>query len=179
MSEKRPPQLLMRRSLAGLPPLNPESGCRVRPLGPGEEEALTRVLQSAFPERAWTVEWVRSALTQAPDVEAVYVVELDGRIVGTASARRVPDRFPGEGYLHWVGVDPGAQGRGLGRLATLRVLHHFRDAGVASVVLETDDFRLPAIRSYLALGFAPQPVHESHPARWRAVLEALGPAGER
>ena len=44
--------------------------------------------------------------------------------------------------------------------------------------LSTDDFRLPAIRTYLKLGFEPYLVHENQRERWRKVLAAIGRAGE-
>ncbi len=40
----------------------------------------------------------------------------------------------------------------------------------------TDDWRLPAVKTYLNLGFEPEIIHESHPARWKAVFETLGVA---
>ena len=42
-------------------------------------------------------------------------------------------------------------------------------------MLQTDDFRLPAIRMYLKLGFTPvyEVEGEDHRARWSAVFERL------
>jgi len=40
--------------------------------------------------------------------------------------------------------------------------------------LETDDYRLPAIKTYLNLGFEPLLVHENQRDRWRNILSALG-----
>ena len=44
---------------------------------------------------------VRDALVDAPDVEQIYVIEHEGKIVSTASARIMPVEYPGSGYLHW------------------------------------------------------------------------------
>jgi mycothiol synthase len=46
-------------------------------------------------------------------------------------------------------------------------------ANLDVAVLETDDWRLAAIRTYLRLGFEPDPVEEEHAARWRRVLKIL------
>ncbi|MCJ7822097.1 MAG: GNAT family N-acetyltransferase, partial [Armatimonadetes bacterium] len=70
------------------------------------------------------------------------------------------------------------RGRGLGRALVLSVLRRLREVGVASATLDTDDFRLPAIRLYLALGFRPELTHESHAERWRDVRRELGPEGK-
>lgn len=54
-----------------------------------------------------------------------------------------------------VGIDPAAQGRGLGRLLTLIGLHHLRDAGLGDVLLYTEADNTAAVRTYRGLGFAP------------------------
>jgi len=165
----------MRRArLDDLPPLSePPPGYTLRLLRPGEEETLAQLLQKAFPEMTWTVKKARAALVDAPDVKATYVIAHDNTLVATASARFVPEQMPDTGYVHWVGADPAHKGRGLGALVSLRVLHHFRAMGCRDVVLETDDFRLPAIKVYLALGFVPEHVDPTHPERWARVMEQL------
>ena len=76
--------------------------------------------------------------------------------------------------VHMVCVRPKERGHRLGYWLTLAVLRYFRDRGFERARLSTDDYRLSAIRAYLDLGFAPELTHPSHPARWDAVLEALG-----
>lgn len=53
-------------------------------------------------------------------------------------------------------------------------LRKFRSDGLESAMLQTDDFRLPAIRTYLNLGFTPMIVHENQFARWVLVFAQLG-----
>ncbi len=165
---------MRRSSLEELPAL-PElpAGYDLRPAQARDEEPLAAALSRAF-ELEWTPERVRNSLTSAADVDAVYVIAHNGVPVATASARLVPDRFPGSGYVHWVGVDPDYRGHRLGWIVSLRVLHRLRELGLRDAHLETDDFRLPAITTYLRLGFLPEPVDPGHPARWEAVRQALG-----
>src|SRR5207244_622818 len=106
---------------------------------------------------------------------AVYVIACQGAPVATASARLLPAVYPGSGYLHWVATDPGHRGRKLGWIVSLRVLYHFRDLGLKDAILETDDFRLPAIKTYLEQGFVPEYTDDSHPERWKRVMEQLSP----
>jgi len=80
------------------------------------------------------------------------------------------DHYPGAGCVHWVGAHPEFQGRGLGTLVTLRVLEHFRAAGLESAVLETSTIRLAAQRTYLRMGFIPEPVDREEQRRWARVL---------
>lgn len=173
---ERKPQLLMRRPRLDDLPSRPElpAGYALRLLREDEDKALAALLRSAFPEMTWSAETARKALIDAPDVAATYVVDHDGTPVATASARFMPDRFPGSGYLHWVGVHAEHRGRSFGALVTIRVLQHFKEAGCRDSVLETDDLRLPAIRLYLNLGYVPEYSDPSHPARWEKVLEQLG-----
>ncbi|MHB8294617.1 MAG: GNAT family N-acetyltransferase [Acidimicrobiales bacterium] len=137
---------------------------------------LAAVLGDAFPEEDWDEPVVRSRLLEAEDVAETYVaVSASGDLVGTASARLLPDAYPGAGYLHWVGVSSNARRSGLGRLLSERVLAHFQRLGLERAVLETDDERLPAIRVYLKLGFVPSYRNDDDELRWSHVLpEVLG-----
>ena len=67
-------------------------------------------------------------------------------------------RVVGElGEVYVVGIDPAAQGQGLGRLLTLAGLHHLHDAGVAEVLLYVESDNTPAVRLYGGLGFGHAP----------------------
>ena len=154
---------------AALPP-----GYTLRVYGPDDLPALARLLTRAF-EDLWDEERVRHVLIDAPDVEETYVIAHQDRLVATASARVMPDVYPGSGYLHWVGTDPDYQGKGLGTLASIRVLHHFRDVGLRDAVLETQTYRVRAVRAYLRLGFVPE-YHYGDPGeqlRWARVLSQV------
>ena len=85
----------------------------------------------------------------------------------------LPDAYPDSGYLHWVGASPDYAGKRLGYAVTLAVLEEFVRLGCKDAVLETDDARLPAIRTYLNLGFLPTHRHETHAERWSAIEQNL------
>jgi mycothiol synthase len=168
-------QLLMRRPWLGEfpePPALPP-GYTVRPYAPADLAALAETLTSAYEESRWDTERVRRDLVEAPDVERIYVAAFAGSPVATASARLLPQRFPGSGYVHWVGTAPAHRGKGLATLVTLRVLDYFREAGLRDAVLETDDFRLPALRTYLRLGFVPEYREPEQQRRWARLLPQL------
>ncbi|MDL9936510.1 mycothiol synthase [Gordonia sp. ABSL1-1] len=61
------------------------------------------------------------------------------------------DEDLGEVYI--VGVDPAAQGRGLGRLLTLAGLHHLADSGRREVNLYVEGDNTAALHTYERLGF--------------------------
>ena len=143
----------------------------VRLARPEDAPALARVLTLAFGEE-WSETRVRRELLDHPEVPATFVATVDGEVAATASCQ-LSEEFPQAGWVHWVGADPAHGGKGLGRAVTLAVLHAAREDGKQEAGLTTDDPRLAAIRTYLGLGFEPDPWHESHPARWVAVFERL------
>ncbi len=181
------PQLVMRRPgtlpLDAPPALPP--GYRLRLAGPGDAASMAQCLEAAF-NSGWDAERVRRLLLEAADVSATYVVThaqgaQGAQVVATASHREVQDRFPGASYLHFVGTHPGHRGQRLGTAVSIAVIRHGQRAGHRDTVLQTDDHRLPAIATYLALGFTPEYTHPTHAERWSAVFAALmrPPAGKR
>ena len=157
----------------GANPLPAPAAIEIREAVASDAEGLAVLLGGAFPEMAWDADRARRDLLEAPDVAAVYVIE-DGRggLAATASVRYF-DRFPGSGYVHWVGVAPDQRGRRLGTIVMARVLQRFTDDGKPFAILETDDIRLPALASYLGQGFIPIYTEPDHEERWSRVFEAL------
>lgn len=60
---------------------------------------------------------------------------------------------PALGEVYVVGIDPAAQGRGLGRALTLAGLHHLRDRGLGTVLLYVEGDNVAALHTYERLGF--------------------------
>jgi len=172
------PQLFMRLpELGDLPPAPPlEPGYALRAAAPADHGELAELLAEAFGE-SWDAERVAAEFSPGNGVEATYVVVSPAGVVATAAARVLPDRYPGAGYVHWVGVRVSERGRRLGELVTRRTLVHFAAAGLDQAVLETDDFRLPAVQTYLRLGFVPEPRTAADIRRWSKVLRHLTRTG--
>jgi mycothiol synthase len=163
------PQLRMRHGLGSLPAaraLGPEFCLRVAVVG--DASGLATVLTAAFGE-VWDVERVFRELFNDSGVPVTFLVERDGAVVGTASYQVKEEPDPRAGWVHWVGVHPGARGFGLGEVLTHRVLREAVSRGASCVYLTTDDFRVPAIRVYVRLGFEADSWHESHAERWQSI----------
>ena len=169
------PNLLMRRpDLLSLPPLPAlPDGYTLRQMRLEDTAAVAAVLDRAFSDEAWDEERVADTLNERHGVKQTLVVDFRGRPIATASARLRPDRFPGSGYLHWVAVDPDYQGNRLGFFVSLAVLHEFVGLGCSDAVLETQDHRRAAIKTYLKLGFVPQYPDETHRERWEQITRQL------
>jgi mycothiol synthase len=169
-------QLFMHRpNLENLPPLSTlEADYDLHAMTADEWDGVANVLQTAFGD-AWDAARVQREFVDAADVIETYVITHGGTVVATASARLLPEAHPNSGYVHYVGALPGHKGKRLGYESTLATLHKFVELGCRDAVLETDDFRLPAVKTYLNLGFVPEHRHESHPERWEAVRRNLQP----
>ena len=166
---------MRRPNLRSLPSLELPAGYRLRTAGPADAERLGAVLSAAFGE-TWDVERVHRRLLVDASVVAVLVIEREeGHLVATASSRLLPEQYPGSGYLHWVGADPAESGKRLGYLVTMAVLHDFARRALSDSVLETDDWRLPAIATYLKCGYVPELRGPEDAGRWEAVRAALRP----
>lgn len=165
---------MRRPNLVDLPELPPlPAGYTLREYRLEDRGPLAATLQNAFPDYVWTPEKVQEALVDAPDVKKILVVDAGGLPVATASARLAPDVHPGSGYVHWVAVDPAHQGQKLGYFVTLAVLHEFVQMGCNDAVLETDDHRLAAIKTYQNLGFVPEYREDSDLQRWMKIAANL------
>ncbi len=159
-------QLCMRCSdLSDLPPLElgeMEIHCHV----PGEEAVWEDIIERSF-EHHFSFE---KFLIPAGGYDPSYILYLrrDGVDIATAMGTEHKD-FPGEGWFRMVGTVPEARGTGAGKKICLAVMHDLKKRGYNSIVLSTDDYRLPAIAMYRSLGFNPIIFDEEHKARWEAV----------
>jgi mycothiol synthase len=152
---------LMRRELdSELPPVPPlDPSITVRTFRPGEDEDAWLALNArAFAEHHEQGRTTRADLDRRIaqpwfDPKGFFVAERDGRMIGFHWTK-VHDAEPPVGEVYVVGVDPDAQGFGLGRALTLVGLEHLRERGLESVLLYVDASNAPAIAVYTRLGFA-------------------------
>ncbi len=156
---------VMRRPASSpLPDLVLPNDLAIRSFRAGDEADLLRVNAAAFSAHPEQGELDADGLSQRMaepwfDPEGLLLAtEPDGTVVGFHWTKRHDER---QGEVYVVGVDPGAQGRGLGRLLTLAGLHHLTGLGVEEVLLYVEADNHPAIHVYAGLGFehAPTDTH--------------------
>lgn len=165
------PQIIMRNpDISNLPPLILPEGMTLHTHRDGDEANWERIIESAF-EKHFDFDLLIRLGGYQP--EFVQYIEKDGVAIATATAVENP-AYPGEGWFRMIGTHKDARGLGAGKLACLAALHSLRNRGYKSAVLSTDDERIPAIRLYMSLGFQPLMNHESHPERWKKIMEILG-----
>ena len=158
---------LMRRPTSlPLPEAPARDDVVIRGFRPGDESELIRVNAAAFashPEQG-SMDRVNLAERMAEpwfDPEGLLVAMEaadDQRMVGFHWTKQVS---PELGEVYVVGIDPTAQGRGLGKTLTLAGLHHLTDLGVDEVLLYVEADNAPALAVYGGLGFthAPSDTH--------------------
>ena len=96
------------------------------------------------------------------------------KLIATGTAL-LDQKSNGHGYVHMIAADAGYSGKRLGYEITAAVLRRLRNEGFDKAELTTDDFRLPAIKTYLNLGFIPDlSVDETMCERWGKIFEILG-----
>jgi len=151
----------MRRSLAGVTHPGVPRGVSIRTYsGSHDDPELLRVNNAAF---SWHPEqggWTDSDLAERfaePwfDPRGLFLAfDERGALRGFHWTKVHDDRL-GEVYV--LGVDPAAQGRGLGRVLTAVGLDHLRQRlgseGQAAVILYAESDNVAAIKTYESLGF--------------------------
>lgn len=171
--------LQMRRSLSAVPDrMNATAppGVSIRTYaGPGDDAELLRVNNAAF---SWHPEqggWTERDLAQRRaepwfDPDGLFLA-YDGPTLVGFHWTKIHHGKPGAeqaGEVYVVGVDPAAQGRGLGRVLTEIGLSHLaqRLSGVESpiVLLYVESDNTAALRTYEGLGFAVYSVDTAYAA---------------
>jgi mycothiol synthase len=179
MSQQHPQLEMWIDPIVPLPEPDMAEGYRLRAYREGDVPAWCRLVTDCIGGEC-TEKAFRDTVagTRAFDPGDLLLIEHAGEAVGTAWALRKSSLPPEVGYVHMVGVLAEHRGHRLGQAVMVGVLRRFHEVGCTAAQLHTDDFRLPAIKIYLDLGFRPALKHESHPERWRAVYDKLGRSQE-
>jgi mycothiol synthase len=154
--------LQMRRPLTDLPAVQVPAGVRIDTYrGPDDDAELLRVNNAAFawhPEQGgWTADDLAERRGSAWfDPAGLFLArdETTGALLGFHWTKV---HNPDLGEVYVVGVDPAAQGRGLGGVLTLIGLHHLAERLSASshpeVMLYVEADNTAAVKTYRRLGF--------------------------
>ena len=130
-------------------------GITIRGYRDEDADAIVRVNAAAFashPEQgSMDAEGLATRMSEPWFDPAGLLVAVDGEQVLGFHWTKQHSASLGEVYV--VGIDPSAQGRGLGRALTLAGLEHLAGLGVGSVLLYVEADNAPALAVYSGLGF--------------------------
>ena len=140
-------------------------GVRIRTYaGPGDDAELLRVNNAAFRWHPEQGGWTGSEIAERkgepwfdPDGLFLAFDQTGERLLGFHWTKVHPDK-PGVGEVYVVGVDPAAQGTGLGRALTAVGMgwleQRLADTAEPTVMLYVESDNAAAVRTYESLGFA-------------------------
>ena len=177
MTEETKPQLQMlwpKNRLDDPPAINVPDGYTLRTYIPGDAKAyLDLMLKAGFD--FWNEEKTETTLLTILPGGFFLIVhdESDSLVATTLATHRSLPLHPYGGELGWVAGDPDHKGKGLGLATCSAVVKRYLDAGYKRIYLQTDDWRLPAIKTYLKLGFLPFLFDDTMQERWKAVCKNL------
>lgn len=149
----------MRRRL----PLEPDLGKRrratIRPFRVGiDEDAWLEVNNRAFHGHPEQGAWDRSTLEEREELPWFdpddFLLHDDDGPLDAFCWTKVHDAEPPLGEIYVLGVDPSAQGRGLGRGMLLAGLDHLADRGLEMAMLYVDADDEAAVHLYRSVGFS-------------------------
>ncbi len=103
----------------------------------------------------------------------VVIDEASGEAVATVGVQMNEYR-PGTATMHYIAADAKHRGKGLGECMAVTSMRFARERGAAQMYLTTDDWRVPAIRMYLKLGFRPVYWDSDMDERWTKLFRNFG-----
>ncbi len=165
----------MRRPLHGITEPPVPAGIRIRTYaGPADDAELLRVNNAAFAQHPEQGGWTATDLAERraekwfdPDGLFVAFDEQTDSLLGFHWTKVHPDK-PGLGEVYVVGVDPSAQGSGLGGLLTsvgmAFLARQLAAAAQPTVMLYVESDNTAALRTYRRLGFTQHSVDTAYAA---------------
>lgn len=146
----------MRRSL---PVSEGHPRVKTRRFEPGlDEQAWLEVNNRAFashPEQGgWTLDTILEREAEPWfDPEGFLMYELDGRLMGSCWTKVHRETEPPVGEIYVIGVDPGFEGKGIGKSLVLAGLDHLASSSLHAAMLYVDASNERAVGLYRSLGF--------------------------
>ena len=161
----RPPEL-------EIPVINPPDGYEIREMRPGEELEWCRCCVGEFELTEPSVDAYYSKMDKNKvKTENVFFICSNGVPAGTATAL---EDSPGVAYLHYIAISPEHRGKGLTYPLLSKVLSRHKEQGRLGCLLTTDDFRVPAVKSYLKFGYLPVLWTDDARERWEKLGAMFG-----
>jgi mycothiol synthase len=149
----------MRRRLPLEPDLDRRQRLAVRAFVVGTDEPAwlelnNRAFRSHPEQGAWELATIEERERQPWFDAQDFLLHDDGGRLDAFCWTKVHDDEPPLGEIYVIGVDPEAQGHGLGRGILLAGLDHLAGRGLAMAMLYVDADNEPALRLYRSVGFS-------------------------
>ena len=168
---------MFRSDLDNIPEYDFPSEFYVELFKPGYEKTWIEIQAEADKHNVFDMDRFRNAFIN--DYESLakrqyYMFTRQSQPIGTATAWYANNEPNGNcGLVHWVGILPEFQGRGLAKPLLTLVLTRLKQLGHRSASLKTATIRLPAINLYLQFGFVPVVNRSEEKRYWQEVKSAF------
>lgn len=167
------PQLKMYWKNDGRSPIMPEApaGCRIASFTELEEatERWLDIVQHGLSEGKQGEDFYKKVMTSNANYReehCFFVLEGEHTV---ATLAVLCDYEKKEGYIHMVACKEDFRGKGYGTLLNRVAEYTLKREGMEEAYLTTDDWRIPAIKSYLRAGFVPDLSTEDFRERWEKI----------
>jgi mycothiol synthase len=146
----------------------------IRTYRPGDEDGFL-ALMAQMDFDSWAEEKLDYNISKALPAGWFFAVEIgSNEPVATAMClHNYYGRFPFTGDLGWLACHATHRGKGLGFSLAASVTNRFHEAGYSKIQLRTEYYRLPAIKTYLKLGYVPYLYCHEVYGLWEEICEKL------
>lgn len=168
-------QLMMYWDNQKLKSVQPPEGFSIRTYGEGDAQGWIDSCADGLDTGSWTHDDFHKKMLEYEGIrpEGIFLItDAKGRLAGTATG--ILKGTPGLGYVHMVSIHPDFRGLGLAKPLNAAVMKYLSERGRTKIYLDTDDSRIPAIKTYLWLNFLPVLHTEDMEQRWLKIMEQLG-----
>lgn len=140
----------------------------------GALEAWLDIVQYGLSEGLQGADYYDKAMLSFPTYDPNYCFFVLYKGAPIATITTVFDHEEkGRGLIHMVACKEGYRGLNIGNLLASVAEYHLKKAGMKTAHLSTDDWRLPAIKTYLNIGFKPYAPDDEFKERWEKIMENI------
>lgn len=172
------PQLIMRWQNDGkkAPEIKLPLNCSIVPFSELKDamDKWLDIMQYGLSNGLQGPEYYEDAMTKRPlykDDKCFFLLE-NGE--AAASLTVICDYEKQEGYIHMVACKEEYRGKGYGTILSQLGELTLKKEGMKTAYLITDDWRIPAIKSYLRIGFKPDVSTLEFEKRWKKIFDTIG-----
>ena len=142
-------------------------------LADGVEQWLD-IMQYGLSDKKEDASFYKTCMLDMPwyEEEKCFFIMHGGKAI--ASFTVICDPEAKDGLIHMVGCLPESRGKGVGNMMVAVADYVLKSEGMQTARLKTDDWRVPAIKTYLKIGFQPDLSTEDYVQRWDAIYRGIG-----
>ncbi len=168
------PVAMVREDMENIPQYPLPGGYQMRRYRPGDKDtwSLIHRIADSRPDAEEIFDRVFGPDLPAMERRCYFLVSPDGNDVGTITAWYERNYHRRRwGLIHWLAILPEHQGRSLSKPMMTIAMNRLGWLGHRRALLRTATSRIPALKTYLDFGFAPDMRSKDADRGWRLVRQ--------